>query len=264
MANQLHGHVVDMLETESKIEDGLRKLSGLLGNQGEFSDAIGGLRTIAKSQRDRLEERLKSIPDSDLQAGASASSASTTVSGPKDESARPSASMALQEIYAALSRAAFGYGLLHTRAHRFFDGSPEGSTGDVAQRHSQAYKEAAQQIFEMAPDIAIWELDGEGQPCICKCPSCSLGICLCWHTHSDGKPGGPDDRGIRIRTPKPESDAERIGLRDGDIILSVAGQTITTYDDVNPVLNKHDSGDEVVLQVQRVGGGPWEVTATRP
>ncbi len=67
-----------------------------------------------------------------------------------------------------------------------------------------------------------------------------------------------------MRTPKPESEAERVGRRDGDTIATVAGQTIESYQDMNAVLNKHDSGDKVALQVQRVGGERLEVTVTRP
>lgn len=263
MASPLYSYVADMLKIESQIEEALDKVSDLVGNRAEVSDAIGVFRTMAKGQRNRLEERFKSITDRDLQAGESRNNGLGTVSAPRDESARPSTSTALQDLYAAFSRAAFGYGLLHTRAHRFFDGTPEGSTGDLAQRHSQAYVEAARAIFEMVPDIAIWELDQEGQPCVCTCPSCSLGICLCWHTHTVDHAGAPDDRGIRIRTPKPESEAERIGLRDGDLVLTVGGQTIESYQEVNQELNKHDSGDEISIQAQRKGGTSFEVTARR-
>ena len=264
MASPLYSYVADMLEIESQVEEAFDQVSDLVGNRAEVSDAIGKLRTMAKGQRDKLEERFKSITDGDFQAGESKNSTPTTVSGPADKGARPSTSTALQEIYVAFSRAAFGYGLLHTRAHRFFDGTPEGSTGDIAQQHSQAYTEAAQAIFEMAPDIAIRELDQKGQPCICKCHSCSLGICVCWHTHMDDQPGAPDDRGIRIRTPKPESEAQRIGLRDGDVVLTVAGKIIESYQDVNQELNKHESGDEVTFQIKRKGGASFEVTARRP
>ena len=109
----------------------------------------------------------------DFQAEESTKNAPSTISRPGDGGAAPSTSAALREIYAAFSRAAFGYALLHTRAHRFLDGTPEGSTGDIAQRHSQAYMMAAQSIFEMTPDIAIWELDQEGQPCICTGLGCA-------------------------------------------------------------------------------------------
>lgn len=264
MANPLQRYIVDMLEIESGIEEGLGRLLGLVENQGEVTDAIGRFRTMARGQRDSLEERLDRIPDGDSKAETLSSSAPTTVSGPRDKNTGPSTSMAFQQLFAAFSNAAFGYGLLHTRAHRFFDGTPEGSTGDIAQRHSQAYMEAAQAIFEMAPDVAIRELDQEGRPCVCTCPSCGLGICLCWHTHAAANSGSPEDKGIRIRTPKPKSEAERIGLREGDTVLTLDGQTITTYQDLNQILNKHDSGDEVILVFQRDGGERLEVTAARP
>ncbi len=67
-----------------------------------------------------------------------------------------------------------------------------------------------------------------------------------------------------MRAPKPGSEAERVGVRDGDVILTVAGNDIEVYGDVNPALNKRDPGDKVMLKVQRIFGYLLEVSVTRP
>jgi len=61
------------------------------------------------------------------------------------------------------------------------------------------------------------------------------------------------DGGVRIVGIVGDSAAERAGLREGDVILSVDGKTLTAPDDLSDWLRRSRPGDRVELEVDRDG-----------
>jgi serine protease Do len=69
--------------------------------------------------------------------------------------------------------------------------------------------------------------------------------------------------GIVVRTPRAGSNAERAGLRRGDVILAVEGEEVRSYQDMREKMGKHQPGESVKLRVRRGNGEPEEVAITR-
>lgn len=67
--------------------------------------------------------------------------------------------------------------------------------------------------------------------------------------------------GVKVVTVLPESGAAHAGILKDDIIVSIAGKTIGTRDDVTGVIQKHRLGDQLRLLVKR-GAREMEVIAT--
>ena len=174
----------------------------------------------------------------------------------------------MHALSTTFNHAAFGYAMLHTVAHRFNEGivgAGEGNTADMAEEHRRSYADASQAIYQLIPDVVIWEMGTDGE-CICPCPSCSLGICLCWHAHVDSlMPVSPaEEGGILVRQPKANSAALQAGLRQGDVILAADDQQIQTFQELQAGVRKHEPGDAVRLRVKRGPGETLEVAVTRP
>jgi len=172
-------------------------------------------------------------------------------------------SKALHTISTMFNHAAFDYALLHTAAHLFNSGGyVEGNTAALAEEHRRSYSDASQAIYRLIPDIGILEVSKGGE-CICTCPACSLGICLCWHAHDDSLMPASPAEGIMMRSPKENSAAFEAGLRQGDVILTADDHQLTPWWKILDVISKHEPGEEVRLRVKRGLGEPKEVTVTR-
>lgn len=65
--------------------------------------------------------------------------------------------------------------------------------------------------------------------------------------------GNFSPQGMQIQSVTPASEAERVGLRQGDVITKIDGQLITNQGDLVRILNS--SGGEVVLLVRKGGKG---------
>ncbi len=262
-SNRLQQLVTDMLALENQIEDALVRWLPQVQEHEEAALAVGRFQTMAKVQRDALEACLKRIGGSET--GSGNSTAPFDMTEVLHEVGPGAASKALHAITTAFNHAAFGYAMLHTVAHRFNDRTGEGNATDMAEQHQSSYWQAAQAVYQLIPDVVITEM-GESGECRCTCPSCSLGICLCWHAHLDSlMPVSPaDEGGIMVRLPKADSAALRAGLRQGDVILGVDGQKAQAYQELQAEIRKHEPGDEVHLQTLRGPGGPQEITVTCP
>jgi len=258
-SDRLHQLVADMVALETQIEDAF--VQWLLEVQGhaEAAEAIGRFQTMVRAQREALGACLQRV-------GGSESGFASPVA-PFDMTAVPhkrrphAASNTLHTINTAFNHAAFGYAMLHTTAHRFY----ERTTADLAEEHRRSYAEAAEALHQLIPDILISEMGKEGE-CRCECPSCSLGICMCWHAHVESlMPGSPvEEGGILVRLPKANSAALQAGLRHGDVILEVDAQKVQTYQELLAEIRKHGPGDEVHLQTLCGPRGPQVITVTCP
>lgn len=66
---------------------------------------------------------------------------------------------------------------------------------------------------------------------------------------------------LYIRSVAPESDAYTRGIRTGDIITAVDGQSVSSTDDFNRIKNDHSAGDQVTLTIFR-NGESCDITVT--
>ena len=262
-SDKLQQLVADMVAVERQIEEAF--IQWLVEVQGhtEAAEAIGRFQTMVKGQRETLEACLQRIGGGETGSGSSV--APFDMTSVRHQRGTRAASNALHAITTAFNQAAFGYAMLHTVAHRFNDRNGEGNAADMAEQHQSSYFQASQAVYQLIPDVVIGEMGTNGV-CICTCPSCSLGICLCWHAHVDSlMPVSPaDEGGIMVRLPKVDSAALQAGLRQGDVILAVDGQKVQTYQELQAEIRKHEPGDEIHLQTLRGPGDPQEITVICP
>jgi len=185
-----------------------------------------------------------------------------------------SVARSLSTVFAALNELAFAYSVLHAKAHRAFDSQADGNTADLAESHLRAYTTAIQQLALLSSDIVVHELANASSDCLCQCPACGLGLCLCAshgmntvrQAWQDTIPAVPDG-GLRVRQPRAGSEAERAGLVEGDAVVAINGHEIKTDLDtsaVQTVIRAHASGDLVRLRLVRKGSEAIELTASRP
>ncbi|MBQ3915509.1 MAG: PDZ domain-containing protein, partial [Ruminococcus sp.] len=59
--------------------------------------------------------------------------------------------------------------------------------------------------------------------------------------------------GVYVRDVAADSAAEQAGIKPGDIIIGIAGETVTTTEELNKVKNRYKAGDEITLTVSRDG-----------
>ena len=263
MANELQQRAADMVILESQIEEALDQRLKEVQDHVEAAEAVKGFQAMVKDQRQALQARLESIGGGEPDPTSSIVPFSTGVL--PDKEGMHAVSGALHALSTTFNHAAFGYAMLHTVAHRFNDRAGEGNTADMAEEHRRSYADASQAIYQLIPDVVIWEMGKDGE-CTCTCPSCSLGICLCWHAHVDSlMPVSPaEEGGILVRQPKANSAALQAGLRQGDVILAADDQQVQTFQELQAGVRKHEPGDAVRLRVKRGPGETLEVAVTRP
>jgi hypothetical protein len=184
------------------------------------------------------------------------------------------AARSLGTVYAALNKLAFAYAVLHAKAHRAFDSQADGNTANLAESHLRAYTAAIQQLALLTSDVVVHELGSSGNDCLCQCPACGLGLCLCAsHGTSTVRQAWQEtipptsEDGLRVRRPRAGSEAERAGLLEGDHVVSIDDQEIKTDLDLGAVqtgIRAHESGEPVRLRIVRKGSDAVELTARRP
>lgn len=62
-----------------------------------------------------------------------------------------------------------------------------------------------------------------------------------------------EDSGVLIRQVEEESPAAKAGLRPGDIVVKLDGETVSTPSDLRRAVRQHDAGDEVKVEYVRHG-----------
>jgi len=250
-----------MVALEHQIEKAFVQWLLEVKGHAQATTALMRFHTMVKDQRETLQARLEAIGGSGPSFANSIISPFVVPASVPRERSSHAVSTNLHTIYTAFNHVAFGYAMLHTTAHRFYDVP----TADLAEEHRRSYAEASKGIHQLIPDILISEMGKEGE-CRCTCPSCSLGICVCWHAHVESlMPGSPvEEGGILVRQPKANSAALKADLRQGDVILEAGDQQIQTYKELQAEIRKREPGQKVRLRVKRWPGEPLEVMVTRP
>ena len=261
--DRLQQLVADMLALERQIEEAFVQWLREVQGHPEAFETVRRFQTMVKGHREALESCLQGIGSSG--PGSASSVAPFDMTAVLQDGGPRSASNALHAISTAFNHAAFGYAMLHTVAHRFNDFTREGNAAGIAEHHQGSYIQGSQTVYQLIPDVILGEM-GTNEECICTCPSCGLGICLCWHAHIDSlMPVSPaDEGGILVRLPKANSAALQAGLDQGDVILAVDGQKVQTFQELQGEIRKHGPGDDLHLQTLRRTGGPQVITVTCP
>ena len=265
-SNRLHHHTAYMVSLESDLNKTLNDLSEQVASHPGVSESIKRFISISGSQLTALRARLNSIagdidlPDSSL---------------PRLEPnvGNHPVSSALQNASALLNHAIAGYAMLRSIALRYRDSSLIGddNTGDMAEQHTKSYVNAVHEINQALHNVALWEMEKDGETCQCTCPSCGLGICMCAQgprrTLSDiWLETGPisTESDIFVHPPRPDSAADKAGLRHGDTVLAADGEELESHFSLQGKVSAHQSGEEVVLQVRRSTGEIEEISVTCP
>ena len=180
---------------------------------------------------------------------------------------------ALQGMYRMMSEAIIGYSMLQTLALRFRDSSalaPEGTSWHLAGAHLNDCVQSIRAINRILPDALVWELDGLGAECMCTCPSCSSGICLCVTASATIlRESGlvaevPEQPAISVQRPRRGSAAANAGLQRGDLVLKADGKTVMAPRDLQVTIRDHAPGETVLLTVRKVSGYIEDVPIIRP
>lgn len=254
--------LASMVALESRLEESLAALSADSKGYLEAPDVIGHLHSLVTGQREALQPHLESLTDPEvppLEPAISPAFDASRETNPGKPGQGPVA--ALGALATAFAQAAFGYAVLHGFAHRFY----HVATANLADQHRTNYLRAAQAVHQAVADVVVQELQEAGHACRCECPVCSPGICLCWHVHAepDVTGAGVSREGIVVRAPRAASNAERAGLRHGDVILAADGQEVRSYEDMLARMLAHQPGERVELRVRRSSGDPQDMVVTR-
>lgn len=253
---QVVNAVDELVALERRLEEVVETTAAAsITMHSDAASLLEGIRATSQQQRAALEAQRQRI-------------------GPEAPSGRVlPVTRALGTVYAALNELAFTYSALHAKAHRAFDSQTDGNTADLAESHLRAYTTAIQQLALLSSDVIVHELASAGHDCLCQCPACGLGLCLCashgtntvrqaWQETLPPLPDG----GLGVRRPRAGSEVDHAGLVEGDRILSIDGHEVKTDLDTGAVqtaIRAHASGDMVLLRVLRKGSGPIELTIRR-
>ncbi len=277
---KLRDHIVSMMRIEEKIMAALESISKELDGHPDASIFLSQIRAMAEDHTEALRIRMMGISarEPDLLVPVAPSGVSELAAGqPRGPS------MALQDLYGLLGQATFGYSVLHVVAHRQLD-SPwaieEGNTADLAEELMREYSRALEILDTKGCEVTVWELSKEGLECRCVCPSCSLGICLCWvhgiATAVDARrpvlagEKAPSAAGITVVPPRTDSVALLAGVGQGDAIVAIDDQRVGGDVDVDAMvggflqaIKAHGPGDEIRLKVRNRSGDVRNVQLAR-
>jgi hypothetical protein len=214
------------------------------------------LRPMVGANLERLASYLEDCGD----AAPRAAEIGQPPTSPHDE---PLSEM-LRRLCLVFQNCALGYAMAYELALRLY----EPRLREMAPKHLKAHSDAALSIAQLLPEVVAWQLDRVGIHCECICPMCSLGACGCveygtqtltdaWRGPVRADAGLP---GFVLQPPRPESQLAQAGVRGGDRLLTVDGQGVSAFDEVQSAVRKHGLGEEVALRIQRGTQTAREIT----
>jgi hypothetical protein len=258
-ASSLPDQVIALVATERAIEEGLGRDADITLTHPRLHGTLGAIQAQAGIQRRHLENYLRqeaaepTEPRSPIAPLLRESSSSRTVSS------------LLSAYYAAFSFATIEYSVLIEIAFRLYDAALR----ELAPQHLSTYAKATRLLTHLLPGTIVEELDQQGLACRCICPMCSIGACGCtaagrhWidEAWSDAQPQLDSEPGLEISPPRQGSQLAGAGVRGGDRLLGVDGQSIITFKDVQKAIRQHQFGDEVIFRIRRGSEPPRDIRA---
>lgn len=268
--NRMQKQLVNLITLESAIEERLESLMPEVSTYPKAASLLAGFLDLPRDQQHALETRLLFLSDNTPQM--SDSSAFSAIGGFGEEEDYP-VSKALQIAHTIFNQAVISYSMLVPMGTRFLDSpyfADEGTSFHLAKQHMGNYTQAIQKITHLLHDVLLWELDQEGFECRCQCPACGVGICLCsmagrLYLSGAWESAGPilKDGSIYVQLPREDSEAVKAGLQKGDVILSVNGQVIESFGNIQSAIRNAEPGEEVKLTVRKISGKSEEEVSLR-
>jgi hypothetical protein len=156
------------------------------------------------------------------------------------------------------------------RAYQIARLSGDGAICDLLESHLGDHAATVAEARHVLPPVVARELRAAGLTCVCRCPMCSIGACGCVRAtlaaSELGWTGQEPDRtaGLILHSPpRAGSQLAAVGLQEGDVIMSVAGDEVGRNVEAQTALRRHEVGEDVRIEVDRVGGPRIGVTVKR-
>jgi hypothetical protein len=215
--------------------------------------AASVLGAISDELLDRPPELERAIRDV---GGEDAVVVATGEGARSSESVSPS--IYLESLHGRLQETALAAATVHAAAHRAYKSTGEGNLADLAEAHHLAFLTAGAKVGEAISEVAVWELERAGDECECRCPSCSVGICLCARhgketvaTSRTRAAERPSEQGIAARLPRQGSLAAMAGLRLGDVIIAAGGREVSGPSDLQSAIRQSPPDADIALTIKR-------------
>lgn len=179
---------------------------------------------------------------------------------------------ALQTALTMFTETMIGYSILRVHATRYLDWVGEEATSNhLAQQFTKTYALAIRQVLQLLHDVILWEMDHDGHECLCICPACRVGVCLCsisagfllhdaWRDAGQFYAAAP----VMVQHPKKDSPAALAGLQRGQLISGIEHAELESWFDLYHRFEIAKSGDEINLLVRKSEGILGEVKLTIP
>jgi len=175
-----------------------------------------------------------------------------------------------QETIRQVAEVALHAALECERAYQTARLSGDGATCDLLESRLSDHAATVAEARRVLAPVVARELRAAGLTCGCRCPMCSIGACGCiratlaaaelgWTGEEPGRTAGL----ILHSPPRPGSQLAAVGLHEGDVIVSVAGDEVGRNVEAQTALRRHEVGEDVRIEVDRVGSPRIEVTVQR-
>jgi PDZ domain-containing protein len=249
--------LADILAIEAQILASVDDWAAALRDHPEAAAMVERLRSVARSHHETWAGRLAaSTPRRSSRASRRIGSATTPASA--------------QATIRQVAEVALDAALEGERAYQTARLSGDGDTCDLLESHLSDHAATVAEARHVLPLVVARELRAAGLPCACRCPMCSIGACGCvratlaaselaWTGEEPPRTAGL----ILHSPPRPGSQLAAAGLDEGDVIVSVDGDEVGVNREAQAALRRHDVGDEVRIEVDRVGGLRTDITVRR-
>ncbi|MEZ5479062.1 MAG: PDZ domain-containing protein [Thiolinea sp.] len=123
-------------------------------------------------------------------------------------------------------------------------GTPIGKQVDLQVLRNGQPKDLKVKIDRLQDDSRPVELSSADSPA-------SLGVAVAALNAEERKATGLDESGVAVRQVQPGSPADRAGLQDGDVILSINNQPVTTPAELKSQVEQAPQDKPMALLIQR-------------
>ncbi len=259
LPSSLPDQVIALVATERAIEGGLGRPADLKVTHATLHASLDAIQAQAGIQRQILETYLRQ------RAAEPTEPRSPIAPLLAEPSSPPMLSNLLAAYCAAFTFAANEYSVLIALGLHLYDYDP--ALREIARKHLSTYAKAVRLLTHLLPGAIVEELDRQGLTCRCICPMCSIGACGCtaagtfWtdEAWNDAQPQLGIQPGLELSPPRQGSQLALAGVRGGDRLLGVDGQSINTFRDVQKGIRQHQVGEELLFRVGRGSEPPRDI-----